>query len=255
MDLNTRPYVGRKTSRMGVAKCDLNGSPLTENAARSGGCWPRVGKWRRPSELVTLTLRSSLWQIACLPRLPPCCKGNGWLLDWFPSHMITLDGLGDKVLRLPGLGHPCRLAWRSLGPFCFTSTEARWLIRDGDRRGRGRKSDGSTTDTARKRPERPWTAARTMEVLRRCPLAIAQRLVHCAIALSTAVLGQSQGQCPLHCCWGTTRSEGSPNFAAQLHLPTHDLFWANLKVQLHLPPLDLLISSGTLKLRWWWVDA
>ena len=30
-----------------------------------------------------------------------------------------------------------------------------------------------------------------MEVLRRCPLAIAQRLVHCAIAVSTAVLGQS----------------------------------------------------------------
>ena len=47
---------------------------------------------------------------------------------------------------------------------------------------------GSTAETARKRPERPWTAARTMEVLRRCPLAIAQRLVHCAIALSTAVL-------------------------------------------------------------------
>ena len=48
---------------------------------------------------------------------------------------------------------------------CFTSTEAIWLIRDGDRGGRGRKSEGSTTDTARKRPERPWTAARTMEVL------------------------------------------------------------------------------------------
>ena len=73
---------------------------------------------------------------------------------------------------------------------CFTSTEAKWLIRDGDREGRGRKSEGSTADTARKRPERPWTAARTMEVLRRCPLAIAQRLVHCAIAVSTAVLGQ-----------------------------------------------------------------
>ena len=47
----------------------------------------------------------------------------------------------------------------------------------------------------RKPPEKdrrdPWTAARTMEVLRRCPLAIAQRLVHCAIAVSTAVLGQS----------------------------------------------------------------
>ena len=48
---------------------------------------------------------------------------------------------------------------------------------------------GSTAETARKRPERPWTAARTMEVLRWCPLAVAQRLVHCAInALSTAVL-------------------------------------------------------------------
>ena len=55
----------------------------------------------------------------------------------------------------------------------------------------GARSVGSTADTARKRPERPWTAARTMEVLRRCPLAIAQRLVHCAIAVSTAVLGQS----------------------------------------------------------------
>ena len=64
------------------------------------------------------------------------------------------------------------------GPFSFTSTEARWLIRDGDRGGRGRKSEGSTADTVRKRLERPWTAARTMEVLRRCPLAIAQRLVH-----------------------------------------------------------------------------
>ena len=74
--------------------------------------------------------------------------------------------------------------------FYFKSTEARWLIRDRDRGERGRKSEGSTADTTRKRPERPWTAARTMEVLRRCPLAIAQRLVHCVIAVSTAVLGQ-----------------------------------------------------------------
>ena len=68
-------------------------------------------------------------------------------------------------------------------------------IRDGDMGGgggRGRKSEGSTADTARKRPERPWTASRTMEVLRRRPLAIAQRLVHCATAVSTVVLGQSR---------------------------------------------------------------
>ena len=57
--------------------------------------------------------------------------------------------------------------------------------------GGGRKSEGSTAATARKRPERLWTAARTMEVLRRYPLAIAQRLVHCAIVVSTAVLGQN----------------------------------------------------------------
>ena len=52
----------------------------------------------------------------------------------------------------------------------------------------GERVKGSTAETARKRPERPWTAAKTVEVLRRCPLAIAQRLVHCAIAVSTAVL-------------------------------------------------------------------
>ena len=66
---------------------------------------------------------------------------------------------------------------------------AYYYIRDGDRGGRGRESEGSIMDIARRRPERPWTAARTMEVLRWCPLAIAQRLVHRAIAVTTAVLG------------------------------------------------------------------
>ena len=76
----------------------------------------------------------------------------------------------------------------SLLSCCLTSTEARWPIRDGTEWGGDERVKGSTAETARKRPERPWTAARTMEVLRRCLLAIAQRLVHCAIALSTAVL-------------------------------------------------------------------
>ena len=34
----------------------------------------------------------------------------------------------------------------------LTSTEARWFIRDGNRVGRGRESDGSTSETVRKRP-------------------------------------------------------------------------------------------------------
>ena len=91
-----------------------------------------------------------------------------------------------------------------------------------------------------------------MEVLRRCPLAIAQRLVHCAIALSTAVLDRVIRQCPLHRCWRTTwttRSKRRPTCSAQRHPPTHDIFWALLRVQLHLPPLrslNLLISPGAL---------
>ena len=109
--------------------------------------------------------------------------------------------------------------------------------------GRGRQSEDSTAETARKRPERPWTAARTMEVLRRCPLAIAQRLVHCTVAVSTAVLDRvtkTMSVALLFCCWRTTwttRSKRCPTCSAQLHLPAHDLFWANLGVQLHFPPL------------------
>ena len=137
--------------------------------------------------------------------------------------------------------------------WCFTSTEARWPIRDGDRVGRGRQSEGSTAETARKRPERPWTAATenngSVKAVspRHCPATCALR------------------NCCFNCCaWAVTKtksvallltnnldnsSKGSPTLLAQLHLPTHDLFWANLRVQLHLPPLrslDLLISPGTL---------
>ena len=79
----------------------------------------------------------------------------------------------------------------------------------------GGGGEGSTADTSRKRPERPWTAARRGW----------GRLLHCAIAVSAAVLG-------------------SPTFAAQLHLPAHDLFWANLRVQLHLPPLHLAVLGS-----------
>ena len=61
---------------------------------------------------------------------------------------------------------------------------------------------------------------------------------------------ESQEQCPLHYCWGTIRSERSPTFAAQFHLPAHDLFWANLRVQLHLPPLDLACNPVRCVVPW-----
>ena len=115
--------------------------------------------------------------------------------------------------------------------------------------GMGRKSEGLTADATRKRPERLWTTARTMEVLRRCPLTTAQQLVHCTIAVSTAVLGRSHKD-NVRCTAVGEQLEAKEVHLLQLssHLPTPDLFWANLKVPLHLPPLDLLISPGTLGL-------
>ena len=81
---------------------------------------------------------------------------------------------------------------------------------------------------------------------RHCPATCALR--NCSF---NCCAGQSLRQCPLHRCWRTTwttQSKRRPTCSAQLHLPTHDLFWAKVRVQLHLPPLrslDLLISPGT----------
>ena len=129
------------------------------------------------------------------------------------------------------------------GPFCFTSTEARSLIRDGDRGGRGRKSEDSTADTARKRPERPWTAARTMEVLRRCPLAIAQRLVHYAIAVSTAVLGQSHKD-NVRCTAVEEQLEAKEKLST---LTTHVYTYTSLKLNLTQQPLICQPTSEDIK--------
>ena len=101
---------------------------------------------------------------------------------------------------------------------------------------------------ARKRPERTVDRRQNNGSVkavspRHCPATSALR--NCCF--NCRAWAESQAQCPLHCCWATTRSERSPTFAAQLHLPTHDLFWANLKVQLHLPPLDLLIFWSRLE--------
>ena len=134
---------------------------------------------------------------------------------------------------------------RGIGPFCFTSTEARWLMGGGG---------GGTKEWRLDREYRPKKTGETVDRRQNngsvkavsphhCPATSALRNC-CFNCRAWAV---SQGQCPLHCCWATTRSERSPTFEAQLHLPTHDLFWANLKVQLHLPPLDLLIFWSRLE--------
>ena len=77
-----------------------------------------------------------------------------------------------------------------------------------------------------------------MEVLRRCLLAIAQRLVHCAFAVSTAVLGQSHKD-NVRC----TAVEEQPDAKeVQLSQPSSTSLLtisSGLRVQLHLPPLAL----------------
>ena len=120
--------------------------------------------WNTWNQLVLLFCFSSSLSL-CHPPPPPA--------DWSSMGVVFHAGGLDRT-----------------GPFCFTSTEARWLIRDGDRGGRGWKSEGSTMNTTQKRPARPWTTVRTMEVLRRCPLAIAQWLMRYAVAVSTAVRGR-----------------------------------------------------------------
>ena len=92
----------------------------------------------------------------------------------------------------------------------------------------------------KKRLERPWTAARTMEVLRRCPLAIAQRLVHCAIiAVSTAVLDRVTRTMSVALLLRNNPKRKKSNFRSPAPLPCSSLLGYNLRVQLHLPPLDL----------------
>ena len=112
------------------------------------------------------------------------------------------------------------------------------LVRDGDRGERGQKSEGLIVDTARKRPGRPWTAARTMEVLRRCPLAIAQRLVHCAIAVSTAVLGQSHKD-KVRCTAVEKQPEAKQVQLSQPRSTSLLMVSSGLRDQFHLPALDL----------------
>ena len=95
-----------------------------------------------------------------------------------------LDRRPFRVVMGP-CGQTCTLVWFSVA---LRPQRRVGLLGTGTEWEGGERVKGSTAETARKRPERQWTGARTMEVLRRCPLAIAQRLVHCAIALSTAVL-------------------------------------------------------------------
>ena len=138
---------------------------------------------------------------------------------------------------------------------CLTSTEAGWPIRDGDRVGKGT----GWLARPRKPPEKDRRDRRPPPEQWKCyggvPSPLPSDLCTAQLLFQLLCWTESLRQCPLHRCWRTTwttRSKRRPTCSAQLHLPTHDLFWAKVRVQLHLPPLrslDLLISPGTLS--WW----
>ena len=77
-----------------------------------------------------------------------------------------------------------------------------------------------------------------MEVLRRYPFAITQRLVHCAIAVLTAVLGQSHKD-NVRCTAVEEQHEANEVQPSQSSSTSLFMISSRLRVQLHLPALDL----------------
>ena len=142
----------------------------------------------------------------------------------------------------------CQMHWRSfvakcspndfgLLSCCLTSTEARWPIRDGDRVGWGQESERFD------RGNRPKKTGETVDRRQNNGSVKAVFPRHCAaIALSTAVLDivtKTMSVALLLTNNLDNSKQKKSNFRCPVHLPTHDLFWANLRVQLHLPPLTV----------------
>ena len=102
------------------------------------------------------------------------------------THTHTKRGKGKTDYSVAGEGVTKRGASGPFSTFCHHVVT---------KHGRVTKRAGSASNLTRfvilvtKRAVVTKRAA--TEVLRRCPLAIAQRLVHCTLAVSTVVLGQS----------------------------------------------------------------
>ena len=97
-------------------------------------------KWASYATGKELKLSAERIQLKCLAK---CSRGD------------SLQSPTDRLMRVH---------------FALRPQKRDGLLGTGDGGGGGeRKSECSTADTARKRPERPWTAARTTEVLRRVP--------------------------------------------------------------------------------------
>ena len=106
--------------------------------------------------------------------------------------------------------------------FCFTSTEARWLIRDRDREERGGKSEGLTVDTAQKKTRETVDCCQNNGSVK----AVSPR--HCP---ATSALHN----CCFNCSVGQSHKDNVRCTAAEERLKAKEVQLS----QPHLPPLDL----------------
>ena len=163
-----------------------------------------------------------------------------------PPALLHLPGLPETDTLCPRRLQ--RLRHRQLRGNCHGQTILLYVHRSEDAYyGRGQGGKG-TKEWRLDRGYRPKKTGETVDRRqndgsikavspRHCPATCALR--NCCFNCRT--WAESQRQCPLHCCWRTTRSERNPTFAAQLHLPAHDLFWAEGPAGSNSL---LLISSG-----------
>ena len=121
-----------------------------------------------------------------------------------------------------------------VGLCCFTSTEARWPIRDGDRVGKGRESERldrgnrpkKTGETVDRRQDNGSVKAVSP---RHCPATCA--LSNCCFQLLCWTESLRTMSVALLLMNNLDNSkQRCPTCSAQLHLPTHDLLWARLRV-------------------------
>ena len=178
-----------------------------------------------------------VWTFLCFDHKKrfECASTDGSVWSSCHNHVLP-TGHQRQLLTFNPLVDLDHITWHPTKRGCLLGT--------GTGGGRGRKSEGSTAENAWKRPERPWTAAWTMEVLWWCSLAIAQQLVHRAIAVSTAVLGQSHKN-NVHCTAVEEQPEAKEVWLLQpsstsLLMISSGLTWGSSSTSL------LLISPGTL---------
>ena len=160
--------------------------------------------------------------LACkpFPGLCACTRTGWWCASVVATRSLSLfTDRADRCSQISSLDYWC--ATRFSKTFGVVHRYA--LSERLDRRNRPKKT-GETVD------RRQNNGSVKAVSPRHCPATCAPR--NCSFSCCA---GQSLRQCPLHRCWRTTwttRSKRRPTCSAQLHLPTHDLFWA--------------------KVRWWW---